>query len=399
MPYYLRPVGNAIVSLSDGDSCNMLSENLSTPLRALYERGKWRITPDWHPQGTTARPLLPGGDLPSMLDLPPMTSLVRRTGTINSPKPLLLLVLFCLLGTACTTTTQTGNALSEDPRGTVSLLSMADRSIQASHPIHLEPALIARVLSGMQVQEQQRGLQDLLAGSASPVPVFSPEEVQFLTPRIAKALMAAGTGEAVSFQVTSPRQGTGRLASSVTETTAGSLYAYGLSLYVTVSQYRYAPGQPHTNDPAHRRLPDPSGLSNRTLLFTPSAAQRSDRFHPPAGGSSTDRFLAIDYQLLQQASLLAPAIERTTPQVEQVATPTRGQLAGARPPDTQPDSLAQREAELHMLKDLVIKKDLELETIKKELQSLRKQLDSQTIKPDNQKRKPVPQLKLQPTAP
>ncbi|MCE9536190.1 MAG: hypothetical protein K8R65_07255, partial [Nitrospirae bacterium] len=65
----------------------------------------------------------------------------------------------------------------------------------------------------------------------------------------------------------------------------------------------------------------------------------------------------------------------------------------------QPDSLAQREAELHMLKDLVIKKDLELETIKKELQSLRKQLDSQTIKPDNQKRKPVPQLKLQPTTP
>jgi hypothetical protein len=189
------------------------------------------------------------------------------------------------------------------------------------------------------------------------------------------------------------------LASSVTETTAGSLYAYGLSLYVTVSQYRYAPGQSHTNDPAHRRLPDPSGLSNQTLLFTPSAAQRSDSFYPPAGERSTDRFLAIDYQLLQQAAPLAPTIEQATPQVKRVATPTRGQVAGARPPDAQSDSLAQREAELHMLKDLVIKKDLELETTKKELQLLRKQLESQTTKQDNQKRKPVPPLKLQPTAP
>ena len=329
----------------------------------------------------------------------PMALLFPSSRFSRLHKALLLLALACLSGTACSATGQTGRVLSEDPRGTVSLQALSDRSIQASHPIHLEPALIARVLSGMRVQEQQRGLQDLLAGSASPVPVFSLEEVQFLTPRIAKALATAGTGEAVSFQVTSPRQGTGRLEHSVTETTAGSLYAYGLSLYVTVSQYRYSPGQPHTNDPAHRRLPDPSGLSNRTLLFTPSAAQRSDSFHPPAGGSSTDRFLAIEYQLLQQAAPLAPAIERTTPQVEQVATPTRGQLAGARPPDAQSDSLAQREAELHMLKDLVIKKDFELETIKKELQLLRKQLESQITKQDNQKRKPAPQLKLQPTTP
>jgi hypothetical protein len=314
-------------------------------------------------------------------------------------KALLLLALACLSGTACSPTGQTGRVLSEDPRGTVSLQALSNRSIQASHPIHLEPALIARVLSGMRVQEQQRGLQDLLAGQASPVPVFSPEEVQFLTPRIAKALATAGTGEAVSFQVTSPRQGAGRLEHSVTETTAGSLYAYGLSLYVTLSQYRYAPGQPHTNDPAHRRLPDPSGLSNRTLLFTPSAAQRSDSFHPPAGGSSTDRFLAIDYQLLQHAQAPAPIPEQTAPQVERTAAPIREPLVAPKPSEAQSESLAQREAELRTLKDLVIKKDLELEVLRNELQSLRKQLDSQTAKPDSQKRKPIPQLKLQPATP
>ncbi|MDP1768074.1 MAG: hypothetical protein Q8L74_04625 [Nitrospirota bacterium] len=297
------------------------------------------------------------------------------------PKTLLLLALACLSSTACSATSQTGRVLSEDPRGTVSLQALSDRSIQASHPIHLEPALIAKILSGMQVQEQQRGLQDLLAGSASPVPVFSPEEVQFLTPRIAKALTTAGTGEAVSFQVTSPRQGMGRLEHSVTETTAGSLYAYGLSLYVTISQYRYAPGQPHINDPAHRRLPDPSGLSNRALLFTPSAAQRSDSFSRPTGGSSSDRFLAIDYQLLQHTSPPMAAIEQTVPLVQQEAMSNRESLAGAKRSESQSDALAQREAEIHTLKDLVIKKDLELEVLRKELLSVRKQLDSQKRNP------------------
>ncbi|MDP3597567.1 MAG: hypothetical protein Q8S75_11285, partial [Nitrospirota bacterium] len=152
-------------------------------------------------------------------------------------------------------------------------------------------------------------------------------------------------------------------------------------LYVTISQYRYAPGQPHINDPAHRRLPDPSGLSNRALLFTPSAAQRSDSFSRPTGGSSSDRFLAIDYQLLQHTSPPMAAIEQTVPLVQQEAMSNRESLAGAKRSESQSDALAQREAEIHTLKDLVIKKDLELEVLRKELLSVRKQLDSQKRNP------------------
>ena len=312
----------------------------------------------------------------------------------RSPNPLLFLVLLCLLGTACGTTAQSNKVLFEDPRGTVFLQTISDQSIQASHPINLEPALIARVLSGMQVQERQRALQEILVGSSSAVPVFSAEEVQFLAPRIAKALTTAATGEAVAFLVTSPRQGTGLLEHSVTETTAGSLYAYGLSLYVTLSQYRNASTQTSTEDLAHRRLPDSSGLSNRTLLFTPNAAQRSDSFHRSTGGASTDRFLAIDYQLLQHASRSATTTEQTAPQMERAA-PIREPLAGtsgSEAPSHTTETLAQRDTEIHTLKDLIIKKDLELETLRKELQSVQKQLDSQ-------KRKTTPPSKLQQTAP
>jgi hypothetical protein len=284
----------------------------------------------------------------------------------------------------------------------VSLQKISDQSIQASHPVKMEPHLIARVLSGLRVQERQRALQEMLAGSSSVTPVFSEEQVQFLAPQIAKALATATAGEAVAFLVTSPRSDTSRVESAVTETTAGSLYAYGLSLYVTLSQYRYAPGQPNADGSAHRRLPDSSGLSNRTLHFTPSAAQRPEGFYQPTGGASTDRVLAIDYQLLQDAVISGAATEQSAPLAERTAAPARERLAETSVSEASSqtrETLAQHEAEIRTLKDLVIKKDLELETLRKELQSIRKQLDSQTTRQDSQKRKTTPPSKPQQTAP
>jgi hypothetical protein len=112
-------------------------------------------------------------------------------------------------------------------------------------------------------------------------------------------------------------EGSNRFQSPTTETTAGSLYAYGRHLYVILSQYRYNQMRENMNTLdsfGRQRTVDYSGLRDRTLLFTPKSAQRVDRFDPPIRGKLTDRFLAIDYQLLQQAS---PAVTTT----EHPATP------------------------------------------------------------------------------
>jgi hypothetical protein len=331
-----------------------------------------------------------------------MVSSPQHSTSVSPCSRTLFLALLCFIGTACSATGPTGKAQVEDPRGTVLLQAISDQSIRASHPIDLDPALIARVLMGLQVQERQRALQEMLAGSSSATPVFSGEQVQFLASRIAKALTAATPGEAVAFRVTSPRPDASQLESAVTETTSGSLYAYGLSLYVTLSQYRYAPAQTNADGSAHRRLPDSSGLSNRTLHFTPSAAQRSDSFHRPTEGASTDRVLAIDYQLLQHASQSGTVAEQTEPQAERVAAPAREPLAETRVSEASSqtrETLAQHEAEIRTLKDLVIKKDLELEALRKELQSVRKQLDSRTTGQDSQKRKTAPSSKPQQAIP
>ena len=81
-----------------------------------------------------------------------------------SYKSYCLLALFCVIGTACSTTAPTGKILFDDPRGTVSLQTTSDPSIQATQPVNLEPALLAQVLKGIEVQYKEHGLQSLISG-------------------------------------------------------------------------------------------------------------------------------------------------------------------------------------------------------------------------------------------
>ena len=159
----------------------------------------------------------------------------------------LLLALLCLVGAACGTTTQTDKIIFDDPRGTVSLQTISDRSIQANHPINLEPALLAQLLKGMKIQDQDlghnhvNGLQSMDRRSPyySSVPVFSDDQIRFLAPLLAEGLRTAAPDQCVEYRVVTTHEGSNRFQSPTTETTAGSLYAYGRQLYVILSQYRY----------------------------------------------------------------------------------------------------------------------------------------------------------------
>jgi len=295
-----------------------------------------------------------------------------------SHKSSFFLALLCLVGTACSTTDQNTKILFEDPRGTVSLQTMSDQSIQATHPINLEPNLLAKILRGVEIQDQEHGFQKFLAGRSAPVPVFSDDQIRFLAPLLAEGLRTATPDQRIEYRAQTTHEGS-MFESSTTETTAGSLYAYGRSLYVTLSQYRYAPNQANLNSLDYRsRPPDYSGLQNRTLLFTPSDAQRSDSFDPPEGGKPTDRFLAIDYQMLQHAPAAA-STEKTAPQMERVTSPMRESPAGtgaSEAPAPSTEALAK-----------------EVETLRKELQSVQKQLGNQTTGADSPKQKTTPQQK------
>jgi hypothetical protein len=298
-----------------------------------------------------------------------MTPSLQHSVETRSRKPSFFLALLCFICTACGTTAQTGKIIFDDPRGTVSLQTMSDQSIQATHPITLAPTLLAQILGGMVVQNQERGIQKLFTGGSAPFPVFSDNQIQFLAPLLAEGLRTATPNQRIEYRVQTTHEGS-MFESSITETTAGSLFAYGRQLYLTLSQYRYAPERTNlnVNDTAYRMSrPDPSGLRDRILLFTPSAAQRSDAFDPPTGGKPTDRFLVIDYQLLQAA----PRTERTSPMRE---SPLGTSASEA--PAQSTEALAQ-----------------EVETLKKQLESIQKQLGNQPAGPNSPKQKTAPPSK------
>lgn len=263
-----------------------------------------------------------------------------------------LLLSLCVIGTACSTT-PTGKVLFDDPRGTVSLQTTSDPSIQASHPITLEPALLAQTLRGVEILYQEHGLQGLMAGNAAPIPVFSDDQIQFLAPLLAEGLRSAAPDERVAFRVVTTTEGSG-LESSKTDTTSGFLYTYGRQLCMILTLYRYSPLQRNmlkATDLAYKsRDPDDTGLLNHILLFTPRAAQRTDQIDPPAMEKTTDRFLAVDYQLLQHAPAAATAGKTAPPSGSSVGTSTSG-------------------ASTQSTEDLA----REVESLKKEMQSLKQQ--------------------------
>ena len=256
----------------------------------------------------------------------------------------IVLALLCVAGTACSTTAPTGIILFEDPRGSVSLQTISNPLIQASHPISLEPALLAQLLTGLRIRDEgigpHRRVVEGFAGQPSTYPLFSEDQIQFLAPLLAEGLRTATANQSIEYRVVTTREGSNRFQSTTTEMTAGSLYAYDRQLYVILSQFRYNPMRTNldfTDIPYRSQEPlDYSGLRYRTLQFTPKAALRDDDPSPPKMEKSTDRFVAIDYQRLDEATHAAKARARTT------------------------EALAQ-----------------EVETLKKQLESVQKQLGSQ----------------------
>jgi hypothetical protein len=282
-----------------------------------------------------------------------------QKGKLSHGRLLLLALLCWLAGTACSTTVPSETILFEDARGSVSLQTISDPLIRANHPIKLEPARLAQLLTGLTTHDVRMGPHRYVAGFAGEPSisfVFSEDQIQFLAPLLANGLRTATHNQSIEYRVVTTLEGSNRFQSPTTEITAGSLYAHGRLLYVILSQYRYNPMRTNLNkaDIAYRQQEpfDYSGLKYRALGFTPIAALQADAPKPPTMEKSTDRFIAVDYQLLDQATRAAKAQARSTA------------------------ALAQ-----------------DVETLKQELESIKKQLDNQDPGQDSSKQKSAPLFK------
>jgi len=247
-------------------------------------------------------------------------------------------------------------AIHKDARSGVYLQTAPDKSFRAAHPLQLEESVVEDILRGVHAKEKPgftlllgKALKDYRAEDTR---AFSEDDIAALAPHITAALAQAAPNQRVLFQVryatgpiTSPRK---KGAPSM-ETTEGYLFAEGLSINLTLTEF--GPGKTYVGDgkAEPRILPDPIGLYDREVKFDPEAAMRprSSWF-----GGNSDYTVSIDYQLMTK--LLA-----ATPQPAPGATPVAGQPG-------QPAPVAPTAAS-----------DAELKAFKEQLKTMQKKLDEQ----------------------
>jgi hypothetical protein len=286
-----------------------------------------------------------------------------------------------LLASGCSTGPELDLILHNSDRGTITLERMPDRSFQAAHPITLPPETVARVLRGILVREEHTFVQNLTNPNLDTLRAFSDDEVAYLAPLLVDGLKRAAPDQQVGFTIPqtggptyAERTGAGIGSSepplhlAPKERTSGSLYAYGQSLYLTITQYRYRPERVDTINMANRHLPDQSGMSHRTILFTPKTAMRPPNYKD---ARSTDFTLVIDYALL--AALPA---ETGPPPPPVVPVPSRASKEPTPAPLVPP--VVQEPAQT---------RDRELGELRKELEDIKRQLAEQEAERNAQKQK------------
>lgn len=326
---------------------------------------------------------------------------------------LAVIVCLCMLALACLASPRPEAIVHQSPAASVVLERLPERSIRATHPVSLDPVVLAAVLRGVHIQDDRTPVQALFASEPALHPAFSEEDIQFLTPLVRQALAQATAAQQIRFRVSHPartrskRSGAGvgssvpPLAEAETETTEATLYAQDSRLHFTLTQYRHQPERPDTIHGPNRQPPDPTGLNGREVVFIPEAARRLDGASQSTLLGPPDlTTLVIDLELLK--TLSRSRLEASSPPPAQPSEALPAPTPSPNPHLNAPDASVDRPAmteEVQSLKDLVIKKDMELEVLKKEMQSLRRQLAEREAQIEGLKKKTKPAPNIQEPVP
>jgi hypothetical protein len=266
------------------------------------------------------------------------------------------------------------STIHQDSRSAVFIETVSDKSFRAAHPIKLDEETVANVLRGVHTKEKTDLL--LLIGKAlrttdlSDARTFFEDDVEILTPHLTAALAQAAPNQRIGFRLSHkpavPTQS--KKDGPNLETTAGYLFADGLSLHLTLTQYRHMPGKVETSKKEPRPLPDPDGLRDRQVKFIPEAAVRQDSDDNESSWFSgpNDRTLVIDYQLLTKLLAMPPEPQRPA------LSPTGQPIPSSSAPMAQPVQPAASEAELRAFREELKAMQKKLAEQNAELERLKK---------------------------
>jgi hypothetical protein len=241
----------------------------------------------------------------------------------------------------------------------VVVLEPLSSEIPAQHPVFIDQRVMETILHAIYVQDDERLLQRLLSGRTPPTTVFSDEQSAIVSRVLVTALARATPQQQVMFRLSRP-EGQGE------ETTQGILYGAEPFLYFTLQQFHRSQFDIPTDKPG-RQLPDRTGLGSRRLIFQLPA----DTGDMAENKSPTS--LIINYVRIQQWLASRDAADATTTgRLSPLSSPTDLETSGREKKDQVP-----AERRTSSLNELLVRKDLEIESLKEEIRSLRQALEIQ----------------------
>lgn len=297
------------------------------------------------------------------------------------PLPLVVLAMAAVIAilAACATTPEFDAPLGSASLGSVFLERIPDRSFHAAHPMTLDASVLRTALEGIFVEDTRASMSSLFSETRLPLRAFADAEVAFLAPLFSDGLRQAASDQQIGFTLIhqdnlfSHRDTVGAgvgssvvtSSPSVRETSSGSVFVHGRSLHIQFHQFRVKPERPDAVNMPNRRLPDRTGLTNRSLSFAIPSARRPASFVIRGDAAAT---LVLDYdQIAGLSSIPAPIMTPAPLQARPGANPTTPS--------------AGREGDVRTLQEQMQQKDRELESVRKELQEIRQQLNRQPPEP------------------
>jgi hypothetical protein len=242
-----------------------------------------------------------------------------------------------LIVSGCSSTSH----ITQNAKGSVFLEEIMDWSFEASHPAIIDQTTIMKIVKGVYTAEDRNGSSRMSASGSKPMRVFSDEDAEFLAPLLVQGLSKAKPEQLVGFRVSSS-------AGSGSEPTAGSIYVQEGAIHFTISKGAAA------------------------TAFMPESAARTEHAAPYAAGGKTGATgYVIDYHALAKAPMPAAASVSRTGTSQATATKTS---ASATIVPTEGEGQVETQVQLNRAKDMLAKKDTEINVLRKESDWMKREL-------------------------
>jgi hypothetical protein len=249
----------------------------------------------------------------------------------------------------------------------VVVLEPLSSEIHTQHPVFIDQGVMETILHAVYVQDDERLLQRLLSGRTPPTAVFSDEQSALVSRFLVAALARATPQQQVMFRLSRP-QAQGE------ETTQAILYCAEPFLYFTLQQFHRNQSEIPADKPG-RQLPDQTGLGFRRLILQlPSYAGDLAESKSPIS-------LIINYVRIQQWLASRGAADAAPGRLSPLPSPADLETNG---PEEKGRAPAVPRAP--SLNELIVRKDLEIESLKEEIRNLRQALEVQPREANRLKR-------------